>query len=227
MTSKCRYFAAPVAAANRATTLSLGLRYLSTGTQALRRKVPSYNMALNGESRNADGSVKSIVDKAIVSQHTGAEVEEVLEGLPNREKILTEKKYRTAVGLDYGPVWQSVKIRNGTVMRKRRSIAKLVGNEELLPSGWQPPKGVTDTDLPYFVERSKYNQLPVYTDYKAGGALKLTEVRHIAGDIHRLKSDLLAFLNLDDRNAAIRYGRIIFKGVHLHAIRKFLIDKGF
>lgn len=38
-------------------------------------------------------------------------------------------------------------------------------------------------DLPFFIKRSKFNNLPVYTDYKRGGNYKLTVIRKIEGDL--------------------------------------------
>ena len=37
--------------------------------------------------------------------------------------------------------------------------------------------------LPFSVKRSKFNNLPVYTDYKRGGNLKITTIRKIKGDL--------------------------------------------
>ena len=38
-------------------------------------------------------------------------------------------------------------------------------------------------NLPFFIKRSKFNNLPVYSDYKRGGNYKLTVIRKIKGDL--------------------------------------------
>ena len=37
--------------------------------------------------------------------------------------------------------------------------------------------------MPFFIKRSKFNNLPVYSDYKRGGNYKLTVIRKIKGDL--------------------------------------------
>ena len=48
--------------------------------------------------------------------------------------------------------------------------------------GVAAPPGDTPT-LPFRVSRSKYRNLPVYTDYKSGGSQVLTSVRKIEGNL--------------------------------------------
>lgn len=38
-------------------------------------------------------------------------------------------------------------------------------------------------NLPFYIKRSKYNNLPVYTDYKNAGSRKITIIRRIKGDL--------------------------------------------
>ena len=42
---------------------------------------------------------------------------------------------------------------------------------------------VEKPNLPFFIKRSKYNNLPVYTDYKNAGSRKITIIRKIKGDL--------------------------------------------
>jgi len=42
---------------------------------------------------------------------------------------------------------------------------------------------VEKPDLPFFIKRSKYNNLPVYTDYKNARSRKITIIRKIKGDL--------------------------------------------
>ena len=48
--------------------------------------------------------------------------------------------------------------------------------------GVAAPPGNTPT-LPFRVSRSKYRNLPVYTDYKSGGSQVLTSVRKVEGNL--------------------------------------------
>lgn len=62
---------------------------------------------------------------------------------------------------------------------------------------------VQRTLLPYFVQRTPSNILPVYKEAKRGGNLKLTKVRKISGDVKRLHSDLKAYLELSESEIVI------------------------
>ncbi|XP_020614284.1 uncharacterized protein LOC110052497, partial [Orbicella faveolata] len=50
------------------------------------------------------------------------------------------------------------------------------------PSGWVP-SATEKPNLPFFIKRSKYNNLPVYTDYKNARSRKITIIRKIKGDL--------------------------------------------
>lgn len=53
---------------------------------------------------------------------------------------------------------------------------------ELLPAGAPVPPGMTP-HIPFRVRRSRYQQLPVYSDYKNGRTRILTKISKIDGDI--------------------------------------------
>ncbi|KAJ7374414.1 54S ribosomal protein L49, mitochondrial [Desmophyllum pertusum] len=73
---------------------------------------------------------------------------------------------------------------------------------EKSPSGWVPPD-TEKPDLPFFIKRSKYNNLPVYTDFKSGGTRHITIIRRITGDLkaldnclkHHLGNDVITQIN--------------------------------
>ncbi|XP_074662407.1 large ribosomal subunit protein mL49-like [Tubulanus polymorphus] len=102
------------------------------------------------------------------------------------------------------------------------------------PSGWVP-QYAKPGDYPYFVCRSKFHNFPVYLDQKGHDLQrKLTTVRKIEGNIWEFEKDLRAFLvNYYPQNTFIftqvnEICRLIrLKGIHLDAITKFLIEKGF
>ncbi|EOD48108.1 putative mitochondrial large ribosomal subunit protein [Neofusicoccum parvum UCRNP2] len=85
------------------------------------------------------------------------------------------------------------------------------------------------TLLPYFVQRTPSNLLPVYNTAKRGGNLKQTKLRKISGDVKRLRDDLKAYLDLSDKEIVINQltQNIIAKGNHRLQIIKFLESKKF
>ncbi|EKG10707.1 Ribosomal protein L49/IMG2 [Macrophomina phaseolina MS6] len=88
---------------------------------------------------------------------------------------------------------------------------------------------VRSTLLPYFVQRTPSNLLPVYKETKRGGNLRLTKVRKISGDVKRLHNDLKAYLDLSEAEITINSvtQNIIAKGDHRDQIIKFLESKNF
>jgi large subunit ribosomal protein L49 len=83
--------------------------------------------------------------------------------------------------------------------------------------------------LTYHVSRTPTNNLPVYTDYKGHGTLKLTMVRKIAGDVHALRRELEKELGLDSKTCRVTQpaGHVVMKGNHKAKILQFLMAKGF
>eukprot|EP00118_Oscarella_pearsei_P028424 m.2111 g.2111 ORF g.2111 m.2111 type:complete len:125 (+) comp8313_c0_seq2:143-517(+) len=77
------------------------------------------------------------------------------------------------------------------LLRRTRSVhfpVRLLSSEtKETPSGWKPPQGVrADADLGFFVRRSKFNNLPVYTDFRHGRSKKITIIRKVEGDLLKL-----------------------------------------
>jgi large subunit ribosomal protein L49 len=69
-----------------------------------------------------------------------------------------------------------------------------------------PPKStppINHTLLPYRVNRTPSRKLPVYTETKRGGNLKLTKLRKIEGDINTLRLHLKEALRLDEKQIVI------------------------
>ncbi|KAF2433662.1 hypothetical protein EJ08DRAFT_560362, partial [Tothia fuscella] len=85
--------------------------------------------------------------------------------------------------------------------------------------------------LPYHVSRTPTNNLPIYTDIKAGNTLRQTRIRKIAGDAQALRMELIKGLKLDPEREKCEIngvtGHIIIKGWHKPRVEKFLIEKGF
>lgn len=67
---------------------------------------------------------------------------------------------------------------------------------------------------PYFVQRTKSQNLPVYSLAKSGGTKKLTQIRKITGDILVLRQELKDHLGLKEDDIAINHltQQVLVKG---------------
>lgn len=61
--------------------------------------------------------------------------------------------------------------------------------KEAYPSGWIPPKEEAK-NLPYFIARTRNNQLPIYLNISYRGMRKISKIKKIEGDIWLL-NDLI------------------------------------
>lgn len=80
----------------------------------------------------------------------------------------------------------------------------------------------------YYVSRSSTGNLPVYTDYKAGGNKVVTEIRKISGDIIQLRNDLQAELPQIPREAwrvIMQSKKIVIKGDAASSVKEVLQKK--
>ncbi|KAK4805491.1 hypothetical protein QYF61_005536 [Mycteria americana] len=98
------------------------------------------------------------------------------------------------------------------------------------PSGWSPPKDPPPA-LPYFVRRSRLHNLPVYPRL-AKGNRRLTELRHVEGDIWALERELRAFLGgLGVKELEVQVnevtGSLLLKGHWAQELRSWLLQRGF
>lgn len=109
-----------------------------------------------------------------------------------------------------------------------------VTTDDFLPSGWRPQKSVAElkTNFPYFVNRTKNHQVPVYLVSTFRGQRKITKVRRIEGDIWALEKDLKEALQktrkqrVETRVNEVS-GQIDVKGIHVDEISDFLMQRGF
>jgi large subunit ribosomal protein L49 len=87
----------------------------------------------------------------------------------------------------------------------------------------------TTERLPYHVERTKSNNFPVYADFKSHRMLKLTMVRRVTGDAHRLCNDLAGELSLEKGKYSVKHPSniIVLKGRFKNKVIEFLRNKGF
>ncbi|QLL31095.1 hypothetical protein HG536_0A09120 [Torulaspora globosa] len=80
----------------------------------------------------------------------------------------------------------------------------------------------------YYVARSATGNLPVYTDYKAGGNKLVTEIRKISGDIIQLRNDLQAELPQIPKEAwrvVMQSKKIVIKGDAASSVKEVLQRK--
>ncbi|KAJ2608362.1 mitochondrial 54S ribosomal protein img2 [Coemansia sp. RSA 1804] len=80
---------------------------------------------------------------------------------------------------------------------------------------------------PYFVNRTRFQSLPVYLDIKNGKTRKLTLVRRIEGDIHAIHKELSS--HLKDATVQIKSisNQLVIKGDRSKEVREWLTKKGF
>ncbi|KAJ2000799.1 mitochondrial 54S ribosomal protein img2 [Coemansia thaxteri] len=86
------------------------------------------------------------------------------------------------------------------------------------------PQTVT---YPYFVHRTRFQSLPVYTDIKNGKTRKQTTVRRIEGDLEALRADMSKALS--DSSIQVRKAsqQLVIKGDRSDDVRAWLTRIGF
>lgn len=80
----------------------------------------------------------------------------------------------------------------------------------------------------YFVGRSATGNLPVYSDFKAGGNKLVTEIRKIQGDIIQLRNDMqtaLPNIPKDSWKVVMQSKKIIIKGDVVQEVKEVLSEK--
>ncbi|VVC99488.1 unnamed protein product [Leptidea sinapis] len=95
--------------------------------------------------------------------------------------------------------------------------------KESYPSGWIPPKDEAK-NLPFFIERTRNHELPIYLDITFRGMRKVSAIRKIEGDIWLMNDEVKEYL----KNKYCRYvetrvhelgGFIEVKGDFVNALR--------
>ena len=89
---------------------------------------------------------------------------------------------------------------------------------------WNTPLGNTE-HLPFHVQRTSTNNLPVYTDFTYGDSKKLTIIRKVTGDMHAIKEELIKITS--NSEVIIKHGKLEVKGLHSAKIKKWLRCLGF
>lgn len=79
--------------------------------------------------------------------------------------------------------------------------------------------------LPFFIERTKSHNLPVYTEYRFNRVQKYTVVRRITGDVDELMRELRKITS--NSNIKAQVGRVLITGLHTDVVMDYLIRLGF
>ncbi|GAA5997078.1 mitochondrial 54S ribosomal protein mL49 IMG2 [Rhodotorula paludigena] len=90
------------------------------------------------------------------------------------------------------------------------------------------PTGAPAAKLPtYSVPRTRFGQLPVYTEFKKGGAQVFTVIRKAEGDIRALQTDLSRFLRSVSSQSKPAQGQVILRGDWTRETKEWLAARGF
>lgn len=157
-------------------------------------------------------------------RHSSFQSSEVLS--PEEENRISQKKIEI---IQNPPEWKYVERLLGTT-----SVPQVNAGGDYLPSGWRPPKSIEElkSKYAYYVNRSKNHQIPVYSLSTFRGHRKITKLKRVEGDIWALEADLKSMLEtrlkkrIETRVNEVS-GQIDFKGLHVGAISKYLMQKGF
>ena len=79
--------------------------------------------------------------------------------------------------------------------------------------------------LPFFVQRTKSHNLPVYRDYRQARHQKITIVRRLSGNFEELMTELKKITSNADVECKV--GKILIKGLHKQVVVDYLIRLGF
>ncbi|KAJ2063739.1 mitochondrial 54S ribosomal protein img2 [Coemansia sp. S146] len=80
---------------------------------------------------------------------------------------------------------------------------------------------------PYFVHRTRFQSLPVYTDIKNGKTRRLTIVRRVEGDLEALRADMSKALSDSSIQIKKASQQLVIKGERSDEVRAWLTRSGF
>lgn len=99
------------------------------------------------------------------------------------------------------------------------------------PSGWVPPDD-TAVEHPYFIQRTKNHELPVYLRITFRGIRKISMVRKIEGDIWLMNDEIRKYLKQkNNKYIETRVHEVAkfieTKGDYVQDLREWALSKGF
>ena len=115
---------------------------------------------------------------------------------------------------------------HGLANKPHPVLADAVPSSSAIPT---PAAPVRSAPLPYFINRTSSNKLPVYADRKRGGNLLLTTIRKTEGNLTALREDLINALKLDPERIYINNltKHVIIKGHVKPQVERFLTESQF
>jgi len=140
---------------------------------------------------------------------------------------------------DWEPISQTTSTAEPTKLSSSVSPALNISQEvDRPPNSIPPTPSGKDTislttpaylSLPYHVQRTHSNNLPVYHDIKGGGTLKTTIIRRITGDASVLREELAKLFNLEKGKSSVKNptNHVVLKGKYRDEVIKYLRERGF
>ncbi|GAA5873462.1 hypothetical protein JCM16303_001131 [Sporobolomyces ruberrimus] len=84
------------------------------------------------------------------------------------------------------------------------------------------------SDSKYFIPRSQFGELPVYSDVRNGGTRVLTIIRKVHGDVSELQKDLEQFLHPSTSSfTKPQTQQVVIKGDWVREVKEWLATRGF
>ncbi|GAA5964804.1 hypothetical protein JCM3765_002562 [Sporobolomyces pararoseus] len=85
-----------------------------------------------------------------------------------------------------------------------------------------------EVESKYFVPRSQFGELPVYSDVRNGGTRVLTIIRKVHGDVSELHKDLSEFLQSSTTSfVKPQSQQVVVKGDWVREVKEWLAHRGF
>ncbi|GAA6048640.1 hypothetical protein NBRC10513_000684 [Rhodotorula toruloides] len=91
----------------------------------------------------------------------------------------------------------------------------------------KPKKEGQQPELTYFVPRTSFGELPVYTDYKQQGRRVLTVIRKTRGQLTDLQHDIRKYIPESHPYIRPAAGALVLRGNWAREVKEFLWSKGF
>lgn len=103
--------------------------------------------------------------------------------------------------------------------------------KESYPSGWVPPNEKA-VEHPFFIQRTKNHELPIYLRITYRGIRKISMIRKIEGDIWLLNDEIKAYLKKkNNRYVETRVHEVAklieAKGDYVLNLKEWALSKGF
>jgi len=126
----------------------------------------------------------------------------------------------------FAPFRQQIRLHSTIISKATKSKFPALSEVTLEDLGAAPGQTRFGFDGAYYLQRSTYNKLPIYTEYKQGN-VPYTEIRRIHGNIVQLRKDLelaLPYVPKDNIKVLMESKKILIKGNYRNALKKIFED---